>query len=131
MSDAAARVELQVAAGADSDDEELAALTAQLRQELLELDVDAVDLARSGPAPAGTKAVDVLAIGGLILTLAKSSALAHVVGAVQSWLHRDRRRQVEIQIGGDVLKLTAATDEDQRRLVDAWIARHATAADTP
>ena len=129
MGDAAAQVRVQVGAGSDADVEEVAELTSQLRQELLELDVEAVDLARSGPAPDGTKAVDVLAIGGLILTLAKSSALGHVVAAVQGWLSRDSRRQVEIQMGGDTLKLTGATDEEQRRLVDAWLARHAAPVD--
>jgi hypothetical protein len=129
MGDQAQQVRLQVGAGGDADAEEVADLTSQLRQELLELDVDAVELARSGPAPRGTKAVDVLAIGGLILSLAKSSALTHVVKVVQGWLSRDNRRQVEIQMDGDVLKLTGATDEEQRRLVDAWIARHAATAD--
>jgi hypothetical protein len=129
MGDPAQQLSLQVGAGGDADAEEVADLTSQLRQELLELDVDAVELARSGPAPAGTKAVDVLAIGGLILSLAKSSALTHVVKVVQGWLSRDNRRQVEIQMDGDVLKLTGATDDEQRRLVDAWIARHAATAD--
>jgi hypothetical protein len=128
MGDPAQQLSLQVGAGGDADAEEVADLTSQLRQELLELDVDAVELARSGPAPA-TKAVDVLAIGGLILSLAKSSALTHVVKVVQGWLSRDNRRQVEIQMDGDVLKLTGATDDEQRRLVDAWIARHAATAD--
>jgi hypothetical protein len=73
--------------------------------------------------------VEVLALGGLIVTLAKSSGLAQVIRVVQGWLTRDSRRQVEIQMDGDVLKLSGVTDDDQRRLVDAWIARHAAPAD--
>lgn len=118
------QVSLQVAAQ-DADAEELATLAAHLRDELLELDVERVDLLRSGSAPAGAKAVDVLALGGLIVTLAKSAGVAQVIRVVRGWLARDSRRQVEIQMDGDVLKLSGVSDDDQRRLVDAWIARHA------
>lgn len=124
MSDVAP-VLMQVGAGPEAGPEEVEELTSRLRRELLELDVEAVELARSGPAPPGTKAVDVLAIGGLIISLAKSSVLSNVVKTVQQWLGRDGRRSVEIQMDGDVLKLTGASDEEQRRLVDAWISRHA------
>ena len=129
MPDAGDQVSLRVGAGSDADAEELATLASQLRDELLGLDLDSVDLVRSGPAPAGTKAVEVLALGSLIVTLAKSSGLAQVIRVVQGWLTRDSRRQVEIQMDGDVLKLSGVTDDDQRRLVDAWIARHAAPAD--
>jgi hypothetical protein len=122
------QLSVQVATS-DADAEELATLASHLRDELLELDVERVDLLRSGPAPEGAKAVDVLALGGLIITLAKSAGLSQVIGVVRGWLSRDSRRQVEIQMDGDVLKLSGVTDEDQRRLVDAWIARHAGPAD--
>ena len=42
---------LDVGAEPDADAEELAELTAALQQELLELDVDAVDLAHDGELP--------------------------------------------------------------------------------
>jgi hypothetical protein len=32
---------------------------------------------------------------------------------------------VRIELDGDVLELTAASDEERERLVDAWIERHA------
>jgi hypothetical protein len=122
------QVSLQVGAS-DADAEELATLASHLRDELLELDVERVDLLRAGPAPEGAKAVDVLALGGLIVTLAKSAGVAQVIRVVRGWLSRDSRREVEIQMDGDVLKLTGVTDDEQRRLVDAWIARHAGPAD--
>lgn len=118
------RVFMQVGADPDADDEEIAEITSRLRLDLLELDVDSVDLARSGPAPEGAKAIDVLAVGGLIVSIAQSSVLARLVETARAWLTRGNQRQIEIEIDGDVLKLTAPSDEQQQQLVDIWIARH-------
>jgi hypothetical protein len=120
------QLSLRVDAGGDADAEEVAKIAAQLRRELLDLDleVEAVEFARTGPAPVGSKAVDVLAVGTLLITLAKSSGLAAVVGAVQSWLSGRHQRSVKIEIGGDTLEVTGVTSDQQRRLIDDWIARH-------
>jgi hypothetical protein len=118
------RLSLEVGAGGDADAEEVAEMASQLRRELLDLDVEAVELVRTGPAPAGSKGVGVLAVGTLLVTLAKSSGLAAVVGAVQSWLSGRQRRSVKIQLGGDTLEVTGVTSDEQRRLIDDWIARH-------
>ena len=51
-------------AGADDDPDEIDRLTQSLREEILLVDdVDSVDAASAGPAPEGTRAVDVAAIG--------------------------------------------------------------------
>jgi len=118
------RLSLGVDAGADADAEEVAEMASQLRRELLDLDVAAVELVRTGPAPAGSKGVGVLAVGTLLVTLAKSSGLAAVVGAVQSWLAGRQHRSVKVQIGGDTLEVTGVASDEQRRLIDDWIARH-------
>ena len=55
----------------DTDTEDLERLTRQLREELSELDVQA-DLMSGEPAPANTKAGDVITWGTLLLTLAAS-----------------------------------------------------------
>jgi hypothetical protein len=34
---------------------------------------------------------------------------------------------VRLELDGDVLELTGASDDERQRLVDAWIERHATA----
>jgi hypothetical protein len=41
-------------------------------------------------------------------------------------MRRSGQRAVKIEIGGDTLELTGASDEMQKRLVDDWIQRHAT-----
>ena len=34
-------------------------------------------------------------------------------------------RTVEVSIGGDELKLTGATSQQQEQIINAWLARHA------
>lgn len=117
---------LVVDAGADADNEELERLTDQLRRELLQLDVDSVRRPRAGEAPPGAKVGGVLAIGALIVELARSSAvLTAVVGAVQSWVGGRGGRSVKLQLDGDSLEVTGISPSDQRELIDLWIARHA------
>ena len=119
-------VALFIAAEADADEQELAELTDQLRRDLLDLDVEAVDPASVGRAPPGTKGLDALAIGGLVVRLARSTGvLTAVVGTIQSWLSRQRGRRVRIEMDGDSIEVTGISSHDQQRLIDAWIARHA------
>ena len=77
---------VQVVVGPDDDAEEIAEATIQLRRELLDLDVDAVEVPGAGEPPPGTRAVDVAALGALIVHLANSQLLGAVVAAVGSWL---------------------------------------------
>src|ERR1700686_4435895 len=101
------QVSLQLEAGADADEQEIDALTARLRRQLLELDVESVDRVRAGEAPPGTRAVDVMVLGGLFMTLTKSPELLKMVtGVVQSWVTGRPGRSVELQINGDSLKVT-------------------------
>jgi uncharacterized protein YidB (DUF937 family) len=119
------QVSLQVEAGPDADAEEVAEATAQLRRELLELDVDSVQAPEGGPPPPGSKAAEVLAIGSLIVTLVKSTGLGAVVHTIQAWISRQQQRSVKLAIDGDTLEVTGVSSEEQRRLIDEWIARHA------
>ena len=117
---------LFIADDPDADEQELAELAGQLRRELLDLDVEAVDPAGTGRAPPGTKGFEVLAVGGLIVRIASSmGVLTSVVRTVQSWLSGQRGRRVRIEMDGDSIEVTGISSHDQRRLIDAWIARHA------
>jgi hypothetical protein len=110
---------------AGGDDEEVAAATARLRRELLQLDVDAVDHGTAGVAPDGAKAADVLVVGTLLVNLARRAAiLGSVVAAVQRWLGPAPTRTVKLELDGDQLELTGVSSNDQQRLVDLWIERH-------
>jgi hypothetical protein len=126
MGDEASRLAAVVEAGPDYDDEELFQLTQGLRGELLELDVDAVDLGAEGEAPDGAKGVELLAIGGLVVKFALNSALLKsVVDTTTAWLGRQGARSVKLNLDGDTLELTGVSSEEQSKLVEQWIARHA------
>ena len=58
----------------------------QLRRELLDLDVDVVEVPGAGEPRPGSRAVDVAAIGALVVNLADPQLLAAVVATVRSWL---------------------------------------------
>jgi hypothetical protein len=109
----------------DADAAELADLAGLLRAELLDADIEAVELAREEGAPPGAKAVDALAVGQLVVALSQSlPVLRSVVATVRDWVSLRRVRSVKIQLDGDVLEITQVSGEEQRRLIDAWIARH-------
>jgi hypothetical protein len=120
------QVELTIHVGAEeADDEELAALTAQLRFELLDLDVEGVDNVVVGQAPPGSKGLEPLVIGALLVRLAKSAPVLAGIGAtLQSWLSRRSGRTIRLSIDGDEIQVTDLSTADQRRLMEVWIARH-------
>jgi hypothetical protein len=119
------KLDVQVDLGTGSEAEEVAEATLQLRRELLELEVEAVELARAGEPPPGTRAVDFIALGSLVVTVANSGLLNAVVAAVGSWVGARPQRSIKLELGGDVLELSGVSSEEQRRLTDAWLRRHA------
>ena len=125
MDERPAALSVQVAVGPDGDAEEVAQATLQLRRELRDLDVDAVEVPGAGEPPPGSRAADVAAVGALVVNLADSQLLATVVTAVRSWLAGSPRRSIKLQLGGDALELTGVSSSEQRRLTDEWLARHA------
>jgi hypothetical protein len=118
-------LKLDIGAEPDSDAEELAELTAHLHEELLELDVDAVEPAHEGEPPPGAKAMDVVGVGTLLVTLVKSArGLRSLVATLQRWVS-DQPRTVKIELDGDVLEMTGLSSDAQEQLVSDWISRHA------
>src|SRR6266704_2091630 len=93
MEERPATLGVHLGIGPDADAEEVAEATAQLRRELLDLDVDAVGLPPAGEPPPGTRAVELAALGALVVTVAQSQLLASVVAAVRSWLACSPRAQ--------------------------------------
>ena len=114
---------LQLACGPDADAEEIPEATSQLRRELLGLDVDAVETPRAGDAPAGSRAVDVAALGSLLVT-AGPQILTAIAGVIGSWLRRSPQRSIRLELNGDVLELTGLPADQQQRLADEWLRRH-------
>ena len=117
------RLIVQVLPAADSDAEELADLAGGLRAELLDLDEVLVTPYAAEAAPAGAKGLGTLA-GWLVTQFGSLDGLRAAVAVVRGWVGRTGRT-VEVSIDGDVLKLTGATSQQQEKIVDVWLARHA------
>jgi hypothetical protein len=124
MPEAAIGVRLEIELEPDADAAELEHATTQLRHELLELDVDRVDLPAGAPAPADTRGVEMAALGTLLVGAGRA-AIGPIMQAVQSWVARRSSRSVKITIDGDSIDLSNASQEDQRRLLESFLARHA------
>lgn len=116
---------LNIDAGPETDVEELEKLTQQLREELIESDVETVNLVRTGEAPERAKVGDPVAWGTLLVTLAASGGvLTTLINTLQAWLTRHERRSVILEIDGDRLEVTGVSSEEQQRLINAWVSHH-------
>ncbi|WP_328619694.1 hypothetical protein [Streptomyces sp. NBC_00354] len=119
---AVSSMHLTALGGADVDQEELDELTMQLRRRLLELDVEDVRVRRSGgEVPVGAKPGELIAIGALVVSLAPAT-LGLALRLVETWMQNRPVRKVTVDIDGHVLDLGLASKEEQRRIVDAYLA---------
>jgi hypothetical protein len=106
------------------DVETIDELTRNLRMELLELDVESVSMPSAGPPPPGSKGLELAAIGALLVQVKGSvQMVSAVVSAVRSWLQRGSspNRALKVTVDGHTLELSAATEEQQQRLVDEFV----------
>jgi hypothetical protein len=111
-----------------ADAERVDVLTGHLRRELAQLDVERVGPLPAGDAPPGTRALDAAVLGGLLVTLGQSGAgLAAVITAIRGWLARSPGpvRTVRLELGGDAIELSQASADQQDRLIELFVARHA------
>ncbi|GIE37036.1 hypothetical protein Ait01nite_100810 [Actinoplanes italicus] len=124
------RVTIVVHDDEDADEQRLDEVTRQLRRELADLDV-AVEGAPGGPAPLGTRAVELAAIGTIIVTLSQSVVLAAVINAISAWLTQRQQGSVRVEMDGEALELTGSPTPQHRRLIDAWLSRREAAEPLP
>jgi 2-iminoacetate synthase ThiH len=63
----------------------------------------------------------------LLVTLgasAGSAIIPKIVNSLQSWLTRNEKRKISLEVGGDKLEVTGISDEEQQKLINAWLNRH-------
>ena len=115
------RVELDADddAGAEERDE----LARALRAELLDLDVESVERPEA-PAPDGTRGAGAVELGTLLVTFGQG-ALGLVTSTIARWVQRRGGRSVSLELDGDKIELSGVSAEDQRRLIETFVARHA------
>ncbi|MEA2273267.1 MAG: hypothetical protein QOI98_1975, partial [Solirubrobacteraceae bacterium] len=82
----------------------------------------------AGQPPEGAKGVDVVLLGTLVVTAGREAikAAAHAVG---DWLSRSGVRGVKLELDGATLELSAASKEEQRLIIEAFLARHLAGGD--
>jgi hypothetical protein len=120
MSDSVELV-LQVCRAQGDDAGDLAVRAQWLRSELLDLDVSGVGRLPDEAVPPGAKGV--AAAAGWLWVQLGPEALRAVLAKVGDWVTRNDR-VVEVSYGGDTLKLSRATREQQEKIIDGWLARH-------
>ena len=114
---------VQVQAGPDEDEEDLAGLARQLRARLLDLDVDSVDPLAAAADAQGAKGLGTV-LGGLVVRFGTVGGLRSVLAAVAGWAARTGH-SVEVSYGGDRLLVTGVTTAQQERIIDDFLSRHA------
>jgi hypothetical protein len=104
----------------DSDADEIHTLAHRLRAELHDTEVGDVRQGTAGPAPAGAKSGEALAVGALVVTLAPT-ALEGLMTVVSSWLGR-QPSEVSIEVDGQRFK-GPVTRAQRDELVAAYLRR--------
>lgn len=95
-----ASLRLKIDAGPEADDEELDRLTRRLRNEIEgELDVEKVDLVRTGAVEDGAKSIEAVLLGALVITMLPG-AINNLVDLVRNFSSRPGNRQVKIVLEG-------------------------------
>ncbi len=121
--------ELRVHVAEDgADAERVDELARHLRDELLQLDIDDVRPLSAGESPAGSRALDVVAVGGLLVMLGRSAGgLTAIVSAISKWLTRGNEptRKIRLEVDGDTLELSSVTATEQEQLISLFVGRHA------
>jgi hypothetical protein len=111
---------------AEATDDATFELTEQLRQEVLQLPIEQAMHQAAGPAPAGSRGIDAAALGEIVVTLGTAAGgLTALVQTARRWLATASGvRKIRMELDGDVLEMSGADSEEQKRLINSWIDRH-------
>jgi len=123
MSDAG-DLAVQILPAATDDAAAVEELTFLLRDELLDLDINGAEHDETA-APADSKGL--AAAGSWLVVHLGPAALREVARTIARWAARNERN-VELNLGGDTLKLTGASPQQMDRALDEWFARHPASA---
>ena len=114
---------LIVIAEPDADRERLEELSAGLRRDLLELEVDDVRRVTTGEVPPGARGFDLATAGALTLVLERSVTVASaVLKTIRGWVGGgESARTVTLTIGDRTLEMTGVTSDQQERLTAEFL----------
>lgn len=109
----------------DADADEAERLGRQLRSDLTQLDVDAVEPVTSASVLEGAKGTGI-DWGSLLVTLSgPGAALTSVIAVARDWLARHSAAQgIKITIDNDTIELGRASAQEREELIGTWLHRH-------
>lgn len=112
MPETTLRLEIE-AEDASTDDIDL--MTRQLLTELREIDIDSAQLAGGGPAPEGTKSVDPVTTGAIVMTVLPT-VLPKLVDFIQAWCLRGQGKTVKFKgkIGKERIEFEGSAEDLQK-----------------
>lgn len=113
-------IKVHVTGYADSDAQERGELAWELQEDLRRLSIEDVS-GRPLEQPEGAKG-SALDWAQLVVTLAGS--LPPLVTAVRAWLGRHPGASITLEVDGDRLTMSDATNRERQELVATWMARH-------
>jgi hypothetical protein len=87
---------LSISIGQGADAEELDRFARQLRDEIAELEVDAVEPLAGGPIPAGAKSAEAITLGALAVAILPT-ILPKLIELLHAWTMRGENRLVKIK----------------------------------
>jgi hypothetical protein len=116
---------------ADGDEEHLDSLTRQLLGELREAGVEGARLGTQGPAPEGSKALELIAIGSVLVHVLPA-ALPALIGFLQEWSLRGRGRTVKLKVmrGADTVDVEYPVDSISKDQVASLVKQLVSTLDT-
>ena len=118
---------LRVAVSEDgADPERLDTMARHLREELVAVPETEVVAALGGTAPAGTRGLDIVAAGGLVVSILSSDYLWTIVSGIRSWLRRGEPRGAP---SASSWMATSSSSSRRRRpsrtgSIELFVARH-------
>ena len=121
-------LDLNVSLQDEVDGEELDRLTRRVRDEIAELNVEAVKLAPGKDLPAGAKG-DPITIGSIIVTLASAGVFTGLVEVLKSWVLRREGRTVKFKakVQGQEVEMTysqaSTSPQEMSRFVSAVVGK--------
>lgn len=116
-------IELQLDPDADSEDAER--FGRQLRAELAELDVEAVNPMVSADVPRGAKGAVVDWSSLLVTFSAAGGVFTSVIAVARDWFARHSAAQgIKITIDQDTIELGQASAQEREELISTWVHRH-------
>jgi hypothetical protein len=117
-------VQVDLGLGDGADAEELDEAARDLLRELRELDVESVERPSAGPVPPGARAVEVAALGTLVVKLG-GAALGPVARVLQGWLSRRSNRSIKLTLGADSVEISGGSEAYQRQMIETFLAARA------